>query len=155
MAALANRKHELFAQAIAAGETQDRAYELAGYRKSEHSRKAASRLATNVDIQARAATLQERAAIKVECTVDDIARQLDEDRKLAREMGQASAAVSATMGKAKLLGMITDKVQADVTEKKRVPTREEIAERQREWDAKYAPSAASAVPRASPSERLN
>ena len=50
-----------------------------------------------------------------------------------------SVARNAHMDAAKLAGLITDKVQADVTEKKRVPTREEIAARQAGWDEKYAP----------------
>ena len=42
-------------------------------------------------------------------SVDDIVIQLDADRELARANGQASAAVSATMGKAKVLGLIVDR----------------------------------------------
>ena len=44
-------------------------------------------------------------------TIDDIIRQLDEDRVLARKNGHSSAAVSATMAKARVLGLIVDKHQ--------------------------------------------
>ena len=118
MAALKNARHERFAQALAAGETQDAAYQIAGYKPS---RPAASRLSTNVNVRARVENLQERAAVKTERTLETILAQLDEDRALAKEMGQASACVSATVAQAKLLGMVTEKVDqtnrnADVTD---------------------------------------
>ena len=112
MGALSNRKHELFAQELAKGATQDAAYVSAGYKPD---RGAASRLSAKVNIQARVSELQERAAIKVETTVEDIARQLDEDRKLAISLGQPSAAVSATLGKAKVLGLIVDRTKNEHT----------------------------------------
>ena len=50
-----------------------------------------------------------QAAQATGVTMNDIIRQLDEDRAMAREKGQASAMVSATMGKAKVLGLVVDK----------------------------------------------
>ena len=50
-----------------------------------------------------------QAAQATGVTMNDIIRQLDEDREMAREKGQASAMVSATMGKAKVLGLVVDK----------------------------------------------
>lgn len=46
-----------------------------------------------------------------EITVDDLVKQLEETRKVALglENPQCSAAISATMGTAKLLGLIVDK----------------------------------------------
>lgn len=58
---------------------------------------------------ARVSELQGKAAERTVITVEDIARQLDEDRTFARENGAAAAAVSATMGKAKVLGLIVEK----------------------------------------------
>lgn len=110
MASLENRKHELFAQAIAKGESATVAYKNVGYSAKGNAAEAcASRLLSSAKIQARVTELQERAAIKVETTAADIARQLDEDRALAIRLGQPSAAVSATLGKAKVLGLIVDK----------------------------------------------
>ena len=57
---------------------------------------------------AMAATVMQ-AAQATGVTMNDIIRQLDEDREKAREKGQASAMVSATLGKAKVLGLIADK----------------------------------------------
>lgn len=106
MPVLSNPKHEAYAQALAKGKTQTEAYEAAGYKGD---RTAASRLATNVNVQSRVAELQSRAAAKAVVTIEDIARQLDEDREFARSVGSAAASVAATMGKAKVLGLIVDK----------------------------------------------
>lgn len=72
MPALENQRHELFAQALAKGGTQDEAYASAGYKPS---RSAASRLSTNVNVLARVAELAERSADRAEI---DIARVLKE-----------------------------------------------------------------------------
>lgn len=106
MAVLKNAKHERFAQGLAKGDAADKAYADAGYKPS---RSAASRLSTNVNIQARVAELLNKAADRAVVTIEDIARQLDEDRQFAREVGSASASVAATMGKAKVLGLIVEK----------------------------------------------
>lgn len=103
---LKNSRHEAFAQALAKGKTATDAYTDAGYKGD---RTAASRLSTNVNIAARVAELQGRAAAKAVVTIEDIARQLDEDRQFARDVGSASASVAATMGKAKVLGLIVEK----------------------------------------------
>lgn len=108
MPTLTNPKHERFVQALAKGDTADEAYVSAGYTENRAN---AARLKANEHIAARLAELLERAASRVEVTVDTIAAQLDEDRQLARDLKQPSAAVAATMGKAKLFGLITDKVQ--------------------------------------------
>ena len=55
------------------------------------------------------AELADRLAI----TVEGVAAQLDEDRALALANNQAGAAVSASMGKAKLAGLLVDR--QDVT----------------------------------------
>lgn len=108
MPTLSNHKHELFAQALAKGETADAAYVSAGYKRNDGN---AVRLKGNERIAARVLELQERAAIKVEKTAADIVAMLEEDRELARNVEQPGAAVSASMGIAKLLGLITDKVK--------------------------------------------
>jgi phage terminase small subunit len=106
MPILPNPRHESFAQALAKGKSAAEAYVAAGYKDN---RSAASRLSTNVNVAARVAELQGKAAERAILTVEDIARQLDEDRTFARENGAAAAAVSATMGKAKVLGLIVEK----------------------------------------------
>lgn len=112
MPALANHKHELFAQGLAKGENATAAYRNAGYSAVGNSAEAsASRLLSDVKVQARIAELQERFAIRVEMTVLDIVRQLSEDREFARECESPSAMVSATLGMAKVCGLLKDKVE--------------------------------------------
>ncbi len=131
MSVLDNSRHEAFAQHLAKGKSATEAYEKAGYKGD---RTAASRLSTNVNVQRRVAELQEKAAERTVVTVEDIARQLDEDRAFAVKTGAASAAVSATLGKAKVLGLIVDKAENvnlnyDVTDE---PASED------EWAAEHA-----------------
>lgn len=106
MPVLKNPKHERFAQELAKGKTQIEAYKIAGYKPDDG---AAARLSGNVRVQSRLAELQERGAKRAEITVETITRQLAEDRDLAKEVKSASAAVSATMGLAKLHGLIREK----------------------------------------------
>lgn len=109
---LENTKHEKFAQALAKGASQATAYVDAGYAPSDPH---AARLARNGKVEARVLELQSRAAAKVEFTIADMAKQLDEDREFARKCETPAAAVSASMGKAKLLGMLTDKIEQKVS----------------------------------------
>lgn len=102
MPVLPNPKHEAFAQAIVRGKSASEAYVDAGYKPSRHH---ASRLATNGNVAQRVAELQGRAAKKAEVTVESLALELEEARKIALDEKQSSAAVSATMGKAKLFGL--------------------------------------------------
>jgi len=106
MPALANRKHELFAQALARGETADAAYKGSGFQPNRGN---ATRLKANENIAARVTELQERAAIKVELTKADIVQMLVDDRQMARDLKQPSAAASASFNIAKVLGFVTDK----------------------------------------------
>lgn len=108
MAALANRKHELFAQALAKGEPASQAYVSAGYRYNEGN---AVRLKGNEKVAARVDELQARAAVRVEITAADVVEMLKEDRELARALEQSGSAVSASLGIAKVLGLLKDKVE--------------------------------------------
>lgn len=110
MAALSNPKHERFAQELAKGENATASYKLAGYSaKGNSAEAAASRLLSDVKVQDRLAELLERAAIRVELTALDIVRMLNEDREMARDLKQPSAAVSASMGIAKVLGHLIER----------------------------------------------
>ena len=51
-----------------------------------------------------------------EITVDDLVAELEEARKLAFETEKAAAAVQATMGKAKLLGLVIEKQETNVVQ---------------------------------------
>lgn len=61
-------------------------------------------------VTVRIEQLKERVMKKHNCTLDSLIAELEEARAIAIENPRAvSAAVSATMGKAKLLGLVTDK----------------------------------------------
>jgi phage terminase small subunit len=106
MPVLKNARHEKFAQELAKGKSQVEAYRLAGFKPNESH---ASRLVANGKVAERVAELKAVAAEKAAVTAADIARQLDEDREFARQLEAPAAAVSATMGKAKVLGLIIEK----------------------------------------------
>lgn len=108
MPVLPNARHERFAQALAKGKTADEAYQEAGFVANRGN---ATRLKANESVAARVAELQSKAAERAVFTAADMARQLDEDREFARSVKQAGAVVSASMGKAKVLGLITDKME--------------------------------------------
>lgn len=73
MPILTNKRHEAFAQGVAKGLTADQAYQEAGYKPS---RSAASRLSTNVNIQARIAELVEAGAKRAEIDIERTLREL-------------------------------------------------------------------------------
>ena len=119
MPALRNPRHEAFAQAIFRGifepdlyPTRGTAYRAAGYRASglrEPGGSAevnASRLLKNAKILDRVRELQAEAAQEVKETIDKCVAELNEDRRDAKAQGQHAAAISAVMGKAKLLGLV-------------------------------------------------
>ncbi len=106
MPILKNARYEAFAQWLAKGKTADESYALAGYKANRGN---AATLKANQSVSDRVIELQGIAAAKTVVTIEDIARQLDEDRQFAREVGSAAASVAATMGKAKVLGLIIEK----------------------------------------------
>jgi hypothetical protein len=109
---LKNAKHERFAQELAKGKSQAEAYVAAGYKPS---RSAATRLAADVNICERLAAIQERGAVRAELTLADIIDELEEARQVALTAAtpQSGSAVAATMGKAKLLGLVVDKAEVE------------------------------------------
>lgn len=108
MPILENQRHELFAQEVAKGKSATEAYKTAGYRPS---RKNASRLRTKEDVAARVMELQAVAARSTAITIKSICRELDEANAVARERGQAAAMVSASALRAKLAGLMVEKVE--------------------------------------------
>lgn len=71
----------------------------------------ASELLANGNVAVRVAALQASHVERHEITVSDLIRELEEARVAAStsEKPQAAAMVAATMGKAKLLGLVTDR----------------------------------------------
>lgn len=103
-------KQEAFALAYVetgnASEAYRRAYN-AGKMKPEVITVKASELLAHGKVSVRVTELQAGHAERHRLTVDDLLRELEEARQaaLTAETAQSSAAVAATMGKAKLLGM--------------------------------------------------
>ena len=122
MGPLKNPRWECFAQAIVAGlagktridRAQSTAY-LAAYpncSKGNSAEACASRLLRRVKpILERVREIQQAAAKRIEETPERIAHELNEVRDEARKDKAHAAAVSAILGKAKVLGLIMDKQQ--------------------------------------------
>ena len=126
MPALPNPRHERYAQLIVEGlnngdpkpYSQSRAYIAAGYtakdvgKRGGSAQAASSRLLFRV-IQ-RVRELQQIAAKNAAETVEKMARELNEIQHEARADKAHAAAVAAVLGKAKVLNLITDRIE-DVT----------------------------------------
>jgi hypothetical protein len=106
MPVLKNTKHERFAQELAKGISASQAYVNAGY-KPHHDNP--SRLRGDEGIQARVTELQQRASKSVDITIASLTKMYLEDRKLATELGQASAAKGCLDSLAKLHGLMIDR----------------------------------------------
>lgn len=73
--------------------------------KPETVNKRASELLDNGEIAGRLSDLRAPIIAKAQLTVEDLLRELEEARRLAIDTEAPAPAVSATMGKAKLLGL--------------------------------------------------
>jgi hypothetical protein len=119
MPALANSRHEAFAQALARGSSATAAYVEAGYKQNRHN---AAALAREKHIRTRVNELQEEqlaihqqataeAAANAKVTLESLIAEAEAARaKAMEEKGGAAAAVSALTAKAKLAGMWREKV---------------------------------------------
>ena len=138
-----NAKQERFAQSLARGMNASAAYKAAGYAATKDGaiRANASRLLTNANVKSLITDLQCKAADNSLVTIESIAAQLDEDRRLAFVEGQASAAVAASLAKARLYGLLLDRTEISATLRK--PLREASERREMslaEWTAKFKPA---------------
>lgn len=117
MPRLDNPRHELYAQGIAKGKSQRQSYLDAGYSPTgdPSTDSCASQLLSQLKVIARVSELLEAAAKRTEVTIESISAEYEEARNLAIVEKQTSAAVAATTGKAKLHGLITDKVKSEIT----------------------------------------
>lgn len=107
-------KQEKFAQVYVetgnASEAYRQSYSTANF-KPESINVNASKLLADAKVSLRIDELKALHARRHDMTVDDIRAMLIEDREFAREMETPAAAVSATMGMAKLYGHLRDKVE--------------------------------------------
>jgi len=119
MPRLSNVRHERFAQGVHKYGNARRAYREAGYTAREgltprHSGsldRCATRLRKHAQVQERLQELRTMALKRHEITVDTLLADLEKDRALAHSMGQSGAAVSASMAKARLLGLIVERTE--------------------------------------------
>ena len=106
-------KQEGFAKDVFSGMSQAAAYR-ANYSASkmtdESIHVAASNLMSNHKVRLRVEGLQAKAAEKAQVTVESLTLEMDENRKEAKAQGQTATMQSATMGKAKLHGLLVEKV---------------------------------------------
>jgi hypothetical protein len=87
-------------------------YESAGYRTTGHaSETMASRLSFAEHIQARVRELQGAVAQRAVITIESVCAELDEANAVAKAHGQAGAMVSASTLRAKLAGLLREKVE--------------------------------------------
>lgn len=93
-----------------ASEAYRRSYDAGGMKPESINRKA-KELMDNVKIAARLAVVQAIAVERALVSVQSLTEELEEARSLALQEGQPSAAVSASMGKAKLHGLLVDKAE--------------------------------------------
>ena len=122
MSALANARHERFAQELAKGVAASQAYTAAGYKPNDGN---AIRMKGNERIAARVAEIQERGAIRAELTVASLTEDLRRIRQMAEKNSDAaslSVARQATMDMGKLNGLVIDRakvenVPADVSDR--------------------------------------
>src|SRR5215217_2081989 len=122
MLPLETARHEAFAQNVASGMALVEAYEQAGYDRNDGN---AARLKGNDRVTARIRELQDEAKERTLVTIQALTAELEEARQLALEVSNPSAAVSATMGKAKLNGLLVDKAEVglrfDIAERINAP----------------------------------
>jgi hypothetical protein len=146
MPVLSNVRYERLAQNLAKGMPQHEAYTAAGFRlKPNANRSDASKAARFPEVQARVAELLERQARRLDVTVETLVGELDLMFKLALATKQPAAGVGATMGKAKLLGLVVDKAEVENSTVRR-PMRTSSEDKKmsmEEWQKKFAPGGGS------------
>lgn len=82
---------------------------------SKYISKRADVIMKGVGVAERIAELRAHHAQRHDVTIDTITQELIEDREFARQQGNSGAAITATLGKAKLHGLMTDKSEHKVT----------------------------------------
>lgn len=140
MPILANSRYERFAQGVAKGKSQPEAYVYAGYEPSAKNLTSnAGHVARLPQVAARIQELLAKQQTRIGITVDALILELDDMLKLSKRVKHPAAGVGAILAKGKLLGLITDKVESDVTIRKpaRRPT-EDTEMSVEEWKAKFA-----------------
>ena len=116
-------KQERFCLLIVKGETNSKAYDLAGYQTSSRrvTEVNASKLLRSPSIQAKIAELQRYAAQKALINLESLTEDLLRLRERSVELEQMSAAISAHALLARLHGLLVDHKTVDVVHHKPAP----------------------------------
>lgn len=109
-------KQQRFVLLIVEGETQSKAYQLAGYavKNEKTAAEAGSRLANNVNVQSEIARLQKAAAERSIVTVESITSNLERISRKAENAGSFGPAALAQGMIAKLNGLMIDRSEVSV-----------------------------------------
>lgn len=140
-------KQQAFVQALLKGATYAAAYKKAGF-PGGHSvtvatSNASSMLRRNANIRQALDIAREELRERSQLEACDIIEMLRETRIVAMQANppQASAAVAAAMGIAKLLGLAVDKSEAHIVHHKPAPLPTTLVElSQAEWQRQFDPS---------------
>ena len=137
-----------FVFAILEGKNQVEAYKAAGYKGGKNAeltdqalRSTASKVARRPLVANALAAARERQIARVEITVDDLVKRLERayDVALSCDPPQANAAVSATMGIGKLLGLVLDRSELTVIRDKPSPVPSKVLElSEDDWKKTFA-----------------
>ena len=102
-----------FCKEVANGENYTNAAIKAKY--SKHSaRKQGSRLRTNAYINERIELEKQKVQEKLNYTLEQHFKELEESEEFAKKLGNPSAALSAVVQKGKLCGLYTERIKAEV-----------------------------------------
>ena len=93
----------LYLETQNASEAYKRAYNSTGKPNTIHRK--ASELLKHPEVKKELELLQAQAKEQNKVTLDSVVDELEEARQIAKQSGNASAMVSATLGKAKVLGL--------------------------------------------------
>lgn len=139
-------KQQMFVQALIKGATYAQAYKKAKFPGSANDRVATvngSRLArTNADVLGALKEAREELRARSMLEACDIIEMLRETRELASRADppQASAAVAAAMGIAKLLGLQIDRSEAHIVHHKPAPLPTALVElSESDWKRQFDP----------------
>ena len=94
-----------------ASEAYKRAYN--SHAKPNTLHRKANDLLKHPVIKAEVQTMQAQARERNQVTIDKVVDELEEARQVAKQSGNAAAMVSATLGKAKVLGLVVDKQETN------------------------------------------
>lgn len=115
MPALANPRHERLARLYIKLGVKSRAYVKAGYVENTTRASldaAASRAFRSVKMKRRIAEIRKQMTQRTRITLETLLHDLAQDRQLARETKQVSAAIAATQLSAKLVGLLVDRKES-------------------------------------------